>query len=65
MSNAGRKHARLAGPGAGQHQHRAVERLDGGALLGIESPEIIRNVGKPPGPLRDAERGPSLSFAAG
>ncbi len=42
MRDARRQHARLAGAGAGQHQHRAVERLDGGALLGIEHVEITR-----------------------
>ena len=36
------QHAGLAGAGAGQHQHRAVERLDRLALLGIEPGEIGR-----------------------
>ena len=36
------EHARLAGAGAGQHQHRAVERLDRQPLLGIEPGEIGR-----------------------
>ena len=42
MGDAGREHARLAGAGAGQHQHGSLERLDGGALLGIEHVEITR-----------------------
>jgi drug/metabolite transporter (DMT)-like permease len=36
------EHPGLAGAGAGQHQHRAVDRLDGGALFGIESLKIVR-----------------------
>ena len=36
------QHAGLAGAGAGEHQHRAVERLDRLALLGIEPGEIGR-----------------------
>ena len=36
------EHAGLAGAGAGQHQHRAVERLDRQPLLGIEPGEIRR-----------------------
>ena len=36
------EHAGLAGAGAGQHQHRAVERLDRLALLRIEPGEIGR-----------------------
>ena len=35
------QHARLAGAGAGQHQHRAVECLDRAALLGVEVGEIV------------------------
>ena len=35
-----RQHARLAGAGAGQHQHRPVERLHRLALLRIEAGEI-------------------------
>ena len=42
MGDARRQHARLAGAGAGQHQHRPVERLDRGALLGIEAVEVGR-----------------------
>ena len=34
------QHARLAGAGAGQHQHGAVERLDRLALLRVEPGEI-------------------------
>ena len=36
------QHAGLAGAGAGQHQHGAVQRLDRFALLGIEAGEILR-----------------------
>ncbi len=42
VGDAHREHAGLAGAGAGQHQNRAVERLDGLALLGIEPGEIGR-----------------------
>ena len=46
------QHAGLAGAGAGQHQHRAVERLDRLALLRIEPGEI----GAPPPPRRGRAR---------
>ena len=36
VGDAERDDARLAGAGAGQDQHRAVQRFDGLALLGIE-----------------------------
>jgi hypothetical protein len=36
------QHARLAGAGAGEHQNRAVQRLDRIALFGIEPAEILR-----------------------
>ena len=42
VGDARRQHARLAGAGAGQHQHRAVQRLHGFALLRIEVGEIGR-----------------------
>ena len=42
VGDARRQHARLAGAGAGQNQHRAVERFDGRALLRIEAVEIGR-----------------------
>ena len=42
MADAHGEHAGLAGAGAGQHQNRAVERLDRLALLGIEAGEIRR-----------------------
>ncbi len=38
----GGQHAGLAGAGAGQHQHRAVDGLDGGALLGVQPLQIVR-----------------------
>ena len=37
MGNASGEHARLTRPGAGQHQHRAVECLHGRALLRVEA----------------------------
>ena len=40
MRNAGGEHARLAGAGAGQHQHGTIQRLHRLALLGIEAVEI-------------------------
>src|SRR3546814_18250054 len=36
----GGQHAGLAGAGAGQHQHRAVERLDRSTLAFVEGAEI-------------------------
>ena len=42
------QHARLAGARAGQHQHRAVERLHGLALLGVEPFEIRPRCRSPP-----------------
>ena len=42
VGDARRQHARLAGAGAGQHQHRAVERLDRLALLRVQAREIGR-----------------------
>ena len=42
VGDAGGQHARLAGAGAGEHQHRAFQRLDGFGLLGVETGEIIR-----------------------
>ncbi len=45
MRDAGRQNPRLAGAGAGEHEHRPVDRLDGLALLGIEPVEIARRPG--------------------
>ncbi len=42
VGDAGGEHARLAGAGAGKHQHRPVEALDREALLGIEPGQIGR-----------------------
>ncbi len=36
------EHAGLAGAGAGEHQHRAVQRLDGEPLFGIKPGEVSR-----------------------
>ena len=41
MGDAGGEHARLAGAGAGQHQHRAFGGLDGEPLLGVQALEIV------------------------
>ena len=46
MGDARGQHARLAGAGAGEHQHRAVERLDRLALLGVQPGEIGRGDGR-------------------
>ena len=45
VRDAGGQHARLAGSGAGEHQHRPVERLDRLALLRVEVGEIGRGAG--------------------
>ena len=50
------QHAGLAGAGAGQHQHRAVERLHRLALLGIEARQILR-AGRRPRARGDAASG--------
>ena len=42
VGDARRQHARLAGAGAGEHEHGAVERFDGRALLRVETVEIGR-----------------------
>ena len=55
MGDAGGEHARLAGAGAGQHQHRPVERLDRLALLGIERIEIMAGT-TPHGALRGGKQ---------
>ena len=46
MGDAHGEHAGLAGAGAGQHQHRAVERLDREPLLRIEPGQIRRARGR-------------------
>ena len=45
MGKARDEHARLAGAGAGQHQHRAFHGLDRRALRGIERRKIRRRSG--------------------
>ena len=40
MGEAGRQHPGLAGAGAGQHQHRPVDRLDGAALRLVEAGKV-------------------------
>ena len=42
VGDARRQHACFAGAGAGENQHRPVERFDGRPLLGIEAVEIGR-----------------------
>ena len=44
MRNAGRQRPCLARAGARKHQHRAIKRLDSGALLRIQPFEIARAV---------------------
>ena len=56
VGDAGGQHARLAGAGAGQHQHRAVERLDRLALLGVEAGEIGRGRARAHGARGNAAR---------
>ena len=48
------EHAGLAGAGAGQHQHRAVERLDGKPLLRVQAGEIGRRAAAGPRARGDA-----------
>ena len=36
-----RQHPRLPGPGAGEHQHGSIHRLDGASLLGVEAEEMV------------------------
>ena len=47
VGDAAGQHAGLAGAGARQHQHRAVQRFHRLALLGIEAGEILRGRGRP------------------
>jgi hypothetical protein len=42
VSDAHREHPRLAGAGAGEHQHRTIQRLDREPLLRIEPGEVGR-----------------------
>ena len=46
MGDARGQHARLAGAGAGQHQHGSIQRLHRLALLGIEPGKILRRRGR-------------------
>ena len=56
MGNPGGQHARLAGPGPGQNQHRAIQRLDRAALFGVQPVQIGRRPRRHPhGALRQAE----------
>ncbi len=41
MGEAGGEHPRLAGAGAGEHQHGAVQRLHGVALFLVEAGEVV------------------------
>jgi hypothetical protein len=59
------QNARLACAGAGQHQHRAIERKHSFALLGIEAAQIKRVDERPRGrPLR-RRCGPALGRRRG
>ncbi len=44
VGDAGGEHARLAGAGAGKHQHRSFRGLDGEALLGVQALQIVRRL---------------------
>ena len=60
VGDAGGQHARLAGAGAGQHQHRAVQCFDRLALLGVHAAEIAdgaARAGGGHGAGGDAQRG--------
>ncbi len=41
MGEAGGQHPGLAGAGAGEHQQRPVDGLDGRALLGVQAGEVL------------------------
>jgi hypothetical protein len=45
MGEAGGQHARLARAGACQNQQGTVQRLDRGALLGVQPVEIVPCIG--------------------
>ncbi len=57
VCDARRQHARLAGSGAGEHQHRPIEYLDRLPLLRVEVGEIGRGA--------SAERARGIRLAAG
>ena len=64
MGEPGGQHPRLAGAGAGQHQHRAVGRLHGGALLGVQPVEVARRTSGD-GPRGNAAGARGGRFVAG
>ncbi len=53
VGNARREHPGFAGAGAGQNQNRAIQSLDGGALLRVEPLEICRPHAGRPRPRRN------------
>ena len=57
MGDAGGQHARLAGAGAGQHEHGPVGRLDRAALLRVEAVEIGPGAQLPRGHAPPGRRG--------
>ena len=56
MGDAGGENARLAGAGAGQHQHRALRSFDRQPLLGVQPGEIVRRAAGRRGPPWRARR---------
>ena len=57
MGQARGQHPRLAGPGACEHQHRALRRLHRSTLLGVQAGEIVGGGRVDPGEVGDARRG--------
>ena len=64
VRDAAGQHAGLAGAGAGQHQHRSVQRFHRLALLGIEAGEILRRGGRARARGNAASRGLVIGNAA-
>ncbi len=46
MGEAGGQHAGLPRAGAGQHQQRAIDGFDGGALFGVEAGQVVGGEGR-------------------
>ena len=57
VGQAGGQHPGLAGAGAGQHQHRALDRLDRRALLGVQAVQIVGRPRVDAGEVADAGGG--------
>ena len=63
MGDARGQNARLADAGAGEHQHRPVERFDRAALLLVQALEIARpGAGRGAAPKGSARRGGTRRF---